>query len=561
MAVPAYTTDLVDIADLDTTGGAAVEPASLYTAGRSPEETDTDFAIQGTVHASLTMNTTGKAGVLVPGDTFTHTSGEYIFGWIIWLSPAAIATYASGGLSMLLGSSATNFDVHWVGGSDFGKYPYGGWQNFAVDPERTPDESNGTSPTAYHYVGAGANVLSAVSKGNPLGFDVFRYGRGIAQIDAGQAGSLGTFAGLAAINDASTARWGLFQAVGAGSYQWKGLMSFGSISACLFTDSNVNINIENTELVSSDFNRIEINNTSSVINWTNVSFSALGTVAKGELEMIDNAEFNDIAGTFTDMGTFGYLSNYTATRRTWRRCGLVTGGGGSFVDCIFDASAASSAITVATINDLEGCSFAIGTAGHAVTLTGAAGAYTWDCTLSGYDVGSVGSGVEVTGASITGDEAIHVTATTGTIIINVSATGSTPSVSSAGAVVNVVAGLKTFSFTVNPSITGYEWRLYEDSVTPGVIGTVELDGEETATVDNQSYSYSTQPVSVALQIIADGYEEFIGYYTLGAVDQDINVGLTVEGNAEGGGWTAEGPLYTPDGDILTTPDGEEVEDI
>ena len=105
MAVATYTTDLTDIADLDTTGGTAVEPASLYTAGRSPVEDDEDFPIQGTVHASLTQNATGKGGIFVPGTPWTHTSGDYIFGWIIWLAPSTIATQANGGLVMLLGSS------------------------------------------------------------------------------------------------------------------------------------------------------------------------------------------------------------------------------------------------------------------------------------------------------------------------------------------------------------------------------------------------------------------------------------------------------------------------
>jgi hypothetical protein len=42
-------------------------------------------------------------------------------------------------------------------GSDYGSYPYGGWQNFAVNPEAP---SIGVPGTAYRWVGPGVRVLS-----------------------------------------------------------------------------------------------------------------------------------------------------------------------------------------------------------------------------------------------------------------------------------------------------------------------------------------------------------------------------------------------------------------
>lgn len=77
----------------------------------------------------------------------------------------------------------------------------------------------------------------------------------------------------------------------------------------------------------------------------------------------------------------------------------------------------------------------------------------------------------------------------------------------------------SFKFKVTDAeqtvITGYEWRLYEEDPTPGVIGTTELDGEETAVSDTQEYMYYTaSSLNIALQIMHPDYEENIIKLTL-----------------------------------------------
>lgn len=74
-------------------------------------------------------------------------------------------------------------------------------------------------------------------------------------------------------------------------------------------------------------------------------------------------------------------------------------------------------------------------------------------------------------------------------------------------------GTRSFKFTVTDAlsteITGYEWRIYEDDPTPGVLGTVELAGEESAVLDNQEYKYYTaSSLTVILQILHPNYEEY-----------------------------------------------------
>ena len=332
MAAPTYATDLTVIDDFES-GDNTLEPTATWTAGRA-NTTDTDYPIQSSTHASLTMNTTGKAGLLTDASPVTWTSGDYLFGWLIWLAPGAIQTQASGGLVMLAGSSGGNYKVFYVGGSDYGTYPYGGWQNFVVDPEGTADETIGTPDGDYDFVGVGSNVSSAVAKGNPLGMDVFRSGRGELRVGAGDGTTPATFAGMATANDASTARWGLFQEI-VGGYLFKGNMILG-YTACTVDDSDKSITIDNTEFVASTFNAIEIKNATSNITWTNIKVTSLSSTSPGTFEVVDNATvLLDTCG-FTDMGTFDFLSNTTVQDCTFKNCGQITTGGADMTGSIVD---------------------------------------------------------------------------------------------------------------------------------------------------------------------------------------------------------------------------------
>jgi hypothetical protein len=83
-----------------------------------------------------------------------------------------------------------------------------------------------------------------------------------------------------------------------------------------------------------------------------------------------------------------------------------------------------------------------------------------------------------------------------------------------------------------PAPANYEWRLYVDDVTPGIIGTTDLDGaeSETGTVLTYQYDYTSDITSV-LQIIADGFVEPRPLtITLGNLDQTVNVTIDADTN-------------------------------
>lgn len=518
MAVPSYTTDLVDIADMDSSGGSAVEPATLYTAGRGPEEADTDMPIQGTKHASLTLNATGNGGIFVPGDTFTYTAGDYIFGWLKWTAPSTIDTYANGGMSILLGSSASVFNVYYVSGSDRAPNPYGGWQNVAVLPTMTPSENAGT-PTAYHYVGAAVKCIIKVAKGNPLAFDVFRYGRGETRIAGGQTGNYATFAGFAAVNDNNSNRWGLFQLI-EGGFKFKGKIYLGYGSLTEFTDSNVAIVIEDTEWVSADFNKIEVHNASSVINWTNIGFTALGTVSKGQFVAVDNATINKTACTFTDMDSFTYQSNSTIINTTYRRCGLITQGGATFTNDIITNATGTVAMAVSSMSDVDGCTFESDGTGHAIDLGNITTdtSITFNCSTTGY-ASSNGS---------TGNEVILVNVSSGqTLTINVSGVTS-PTYKNTGSGTVTVVNAVALTIEAQVTLVGAEVRIYDYNGGAHNFGDA-LAGIESNTTSTFIYSGASSNV-IYIQIMKDGYEEFGQVYTMPSVATTLTVKLQIEEN-------------------------------
>ena len=89
--------------------------------------------------------------------------------------------------------------------------------------------------------------------------------------------------------------------------------------------------------------------------------------------------------------------------------------------------------------------------------------------------------------------------------------------------------LTTITFTGIP--TGAEWRLYEDDLTAGVIGSVELAGAEVHGGGNVSYTYEYGvDTDVVLQVMADGYKEYLLNLTLDGTVRSYPALLTVETN-------------------------------
>jgi hypothetical protein len=169
-------------------------------------------------------------------------------------------------------------------------------------------------------------------------------------------------------------RLGLFSEQG-GVYLWKGLLSFGqSGTSVTFSDSNKTILVDDVTSVWSGFNKIEINNASSSVTWTNISIKALGTISKGAFEMVDNATVSMTGCLFLDMDTFAFDTNGTIDTCSFVGCGQITHGGADFDSCNFEGyegTAGTAYMTYAESVDPDGeidnCAFTKGTAAtHAI---------------------------------------------------------------------------------------------------------------------------------------------------------------------------------------------------
>jgi len=443
MAIPSYTTDLNLLTNAESgTWGEFIG----YIGGGVPT-TDDEYYIEGA--GCVTQSFGNKSGAQFSigfdnGTPVTINTDECFFMWQVNIAGNSMDTYAAGGLRGVIGADLTNFDMWITGGNDFGRNPYGGWQNVAIDPTFRPlDYSGGTgSGGSYRWFGSAVNLAVLVTKGNPHGVDVLRYGRGQAIITGGSVGDgYSTFAGLAAVNDTQTERWGLFQAEGTG-YLWKGLMSFGITGyPCEFVDSNIVITVDDTPKTYADFNKIEINDSASNLTWTNVNISALNPtgLSIGSFIMNNNAYVYIDTCIFTDMNTFKYQSSATTIGSTFLRCNSITQSGSTFTNCVFSrANIISSGVTLYMddVDKVTYCDFTSNGTGHAIEGFSSAGDYDLvGLTFSNYLAAATGN---------TGNEAVHILATSGVVNLNISGAGSTTfSIRSEGATVNIVAGAVT----------------------------------------------------------------------------------------------------------------------
>lgn len=471
MAIPSYTTDLQLFSDFET--ATTFGEFTGFTAGRT-QAVDSDFPIQGNQCASAILAVVGAGSTAVDfGSNITWTSGWNFFMWGIFLAPAAIATQAAQGKVMMIGSTVADFRRYDIGGSDVDPYPYGGWTNVVANPEVTPSATVGTPGTAYRWVGIGHTTVSAVAKGSPQGVDVIRYGRGELRIAGGQTGNYANFSGSAAYNDDDLNRLGLLQKID-GGYRWKGLLYLGFGAATEFVDSNKSIVISNTQFVLPTFNKIEVHNAASIIDWTNISITALGTVSKGQFEVIDNASVHMDACTFTDMDSFKFRSNSHITGSTFRRCGVVYQSGSTFQDSLFTNTTAVSALSGSNPTLVIGTEFISDGSSHAYEIT-TAGEYSWTNNIvTNY----------ATANGTTGNEVIY-NVSQGAVIINVSGGSGTVSYRNLG------ASTTTINNTVAVTLTGLK-ELTEVRVLAQGTNT-ELAGIEIATdgsVGNRSFTFS-----------------------------------------------------------------------
>ncbi len=474
-----YSTDLQTITLCDS--GTFTEFTG-FSSGGAPSLTTENYIHNGSAVDQSTGQAQGQTVSIAfdYGSNITWTSGWVVMGWQYFAAPTTIDTWANGGMRIAVGSGLGTFYVYNAVGNNFGDYPYGGWQNTAIDPETatvTADQTvGGGNGGNFRYFGSVVNMLNKITKGSPHAIDAFRYGRG--QIKA--IGTSATFSGLATANDATTARWGLFSDRG-GNYRWKGLLSLGDTSnSVTFSDSNKSIQLEDTPRVGSTFNKIEIVNASSSVTWNSISISGVQTsitgsapVSRGDFEIINSAAIFDSLGcTYTDLGYFILGSGTDTDGSTFRRCGQITQNGATIQNTLITNSHAAVSVLADDIDIITNTDFISDGSNHAIELTSAhaGGSYSLtNVTFTNYATSDGSSGNE----AIFNNSGGHVN-------INVSG-GTYPYVKNgSGATTTVTAN---YAFT----ITGLELNTEVTVVTAGTA--TELYHVENASTSDGSGKY------------------------------------------------------------------------
>lgn len=446
------------------------------------------------------------------------------------------------GISAGIGSSLADHYLYNLAGSTskllkYDQYPaQGGYILTAIDPNIAAwRQQTVGSPdlTIVDWFGGQCALVTGGAKSENFAVDAIDVGTGLI-LTAGDTGTDGKYTDFVAFDQNIVAnRWGCCKGGGDAVTAWC-LFVIGSATATEFTDNgSVVVFSDGYHSAGLVGVKADIQNASTIIV-DNALLIGDGTV--------QTLAADDTRPDYTVSGTSGSF-DFTGTMRNFRNvtftsvCDIT---GGAIIECelLTQASANISNTTIntnaqtsiaclqdptfGTTTDLHDVTFLQTGAGHAIEID-TAGTYTFT-NLFGMNVAAG------YGANTTDSAGLDITASTGTVTINISG-GDTPTYKTAGATVNIVVGQTDFTFTVSPSITGYEWRIYEDSVTAGVIGTVEIDGEEVATVDNQTYTFThSVDTDIVIQIIADGYEEALHYDTLTAADKSITINLEIEGN-------------------------------
>ena len=543
-----------DLTSLYTDGTGGWGELQSYGTGSAPALEEEAF-LQGNncVSQQIATNKTGAASGINYSTTspagFLNTDPgigrDVFFFWWLFLFPSALNDYnetvgqtapsqnspgTASGFFIGIGSAGNNHDWYAVGGADYGRYPYGGWQNVAIDPQRIPSWTDGPpNQTSYTNFGFLPNVVSAPSRGQSLVVDAIRWGRGLIQFTGGSPA--GTFDDIADTNDTVTNRWGLFQRT-SGGYLWKGRLELGTTGASLlFTDSNKNILIDDTRQVYDTFNQIIIFNAGSVVTWTNISISKLKYIdtlsfdnAKGRIAVI-NATFTATDCTFTDMDTFSFNSTSTVSGTIFRRCDQVSQNSASITSCVFTNSTATASLIANSLSDIVTCTFVSDGSNHAILTSDVPATYTWEHETSGYATGSLGvEGIDFT-AGTTGNETLSIDANSSQdIVITVPSGITVPSIrrgASYTGQITVQVQAKTIDVNVtdedgNPVSGAFVW--INDGTTTIFNGTTDVNGN----ITQQSYSGSNNSTLRVRQFGKKPFETTLGTST-GSVSQLVTL--------------------------------------
>jgi len=485
--------------------------------------------------------------------------GELIYIWVMTLSPTPLQLIASTPYNIVIGDSTGTLNEYTVASKSDSNGWDGRWRVFVIDPTITPTINGGANLAAIDTIGVwmdtnvsvraesffisqiiSAKGLKVEGTSSTFYADIVAWAEDYANRAAGMFQSRGqTYFSLGSLSIHSDTANTVVSADGSNVEYEKCEFWNGTAWVTSYTTTANALTIEATggntcDLVDTNIGMSgNSSNRLSMLTTSATSYKRYGGYLKYLSTLISTAndEFNGVVFSLYNARTLG-LEPYNGCTFDGGTSLTLTSTSDFANGNTINGKTGISSILTSSLSYLATNIINSSGSNHGVELTSiGSGSMTWNCITSGFDTGSTGSPVTPTS---TGNEDIYVNVASGTLTINVSDTATVPSIRSAGATVNVVAGQKTFTFTLSTALTNYEWRLYEITTLGSLAGSVEIAGEENATAGSKSYSYSyssDQPIAVQIINQPDNdYVESITYYTLGNSDQSVTILLEKDNN-------------------------------
>jgi hypothetical protein len=470
-----------------------------------------------------------------PGTAPSATRGLYVF----WMKSDVFFYYTD--IQVELQSSASNY------------------KNFVAATAASPDISGDFKAIALDYVNKGTSTgtyapashtatriaVNNSSSGNIRSvvnnwIDAIYFGPGLTI--AGTTASDQCFTEAFTVNNTTANKYGILSKKGSIIFSQGDI----EITGTALTSEGETLEFLDT---TNGYDRYELDGTGT-LTLVNSTIRAAGTVdfnmdtssmtysmtggAVVQCNQLTTGSSNTYDGVvFTDVN-LSSIAN-TPLGCTWNLSGLVTlATGGTLDGCTINDSTGAVSVLTDSLDDLTDCTINSDGSNHAVELSSVGGGtMSWDTITTGYETGASASPVTDTS---TGNEDIYVNLASGTLTISVSDGATIPSIrlqAASTAVVNVVAGQKTFTQTIAPTPTpDYEYRLYTVTAEGDMAGAVEItaEGEEFATTGSHAYTHTETNQPVAVQIISNDYVESTSYFTLTAADLSVTINLELDTN-------------------------------
>lgn len=595
VAAASYSTDLTMINPADGTDGSNATGGWSETNGHAVGAApifDGDVFIQGTTSVSKQtgQNATGvEAGHVYSNNANIRTLNGWVDGtsvimmWWNMLLPAALESFTftgvpdgesvsvTGGMFLGIGSAEASQNYFNVGGNDKYAGPYGGWKCAAIDPvNATVGYTDGNPGADFDQFSILPNLRQSIRRGQTMALDAIRWApRGKITISGGTGSdSAATLTELSQYNDQNVAtnsnskftiptgqadgyfRLGLFQQ-NEGFFLWKGQLELTGT----LVDNNKTVILEDNPTVYDGFTELRVTGTGAA-SFTNCTFINGEETGNGQGDFFFQSESSQtVEGcTFLSVRDFELATtlagsamvknnSFVGLRQIIISDSNVTITGNTFSNLTQTSSFLVN--NTARFNDstITGNTFNSDGSNHAVEITAGTGSFTWNNTLNGYVAGSTASPVTPTS---TGNEAIYIKATSGTVNIAVADGATVPSIRSDGATVNVTAPNRNFELTglkdrtevrlinssTNTEIAGVENVI--GGVGSGINnggGTVTVGGSTDDNTFNYAYQYSTDTNILAAILSSSTYQVLYLEQSLLDSDKSIPVQQRIDRNS------------------------------